>query len=296
MVKEISTGVHTSRALSRYRHPTSDAIIDFRGRVLAHYRDHARDLPWRKTGDPYKILVSEIMLQQTQVSRVMGKWERFVDTFPDFTRLAAAPLIDVLTVWRGLGYNRRALYLMETARVVVLQYGGRLPDSPDDLVKLPGIGPNTAGAIAAFVFNLPSVFIETNIRSAFIHHFFTERDRVRDAEILPLIEAALDRDNPRIWYWALMDYGAMIKEITENPSRRSARHTRQSPFSGSNREIRGAILKLLVAANRETGRGEMTEAEIISALPMEPGRIHTSLTRLIEEGFIVRERGRCRIP
>jgi A/G-specific adenine glycosylase len=270
-------------------------IARFRDTVLSHYRAHGRDLPWRRTSDPYRILVSEVMLQQTQVSRVAEKFGPFVEQFEDFSALAAAPLIEVLSFWKGLGYNRRALYLKETARIVVDRFAGRLPDLPEELAKLPGIGGNTAGAIAAFAFNRPVVFIETNIRSVFIHHFFPDTADVRDSRILPLVEATLDRENPRVWYWALMDYGTMLKETTANPGRRSAHYARQSPFSGSNREIRGAILKRLIDAGRPGVCGAMTETEIIAALTMDPERIRKVLAQLISEGFIIGERGRCRI-
>ncbi len=268
-------------------------VSAFRKTILSHYRAHGRDLPWRRTDDPYAIFVSEVMLQQTQVGRVAEKFGPFIERFPDFATLAAAPLADVLSYWRGLGYNRRAIYLKEAARVVVEQYGRRLPDSPDELTKLPGIGRYTAGAVAAFAFNQPAVFIETNIRSVFIHHFFADAADVRDAEIMPLVEATLDRENPRRWYWALMDYGSMLKERGENPSRRSTHYTRQSPFVGSDRQIRGAILALLI---QETGQPRgMTVPEITAALPMDNGRIQENLARLIEEGFIVVDAGRCRI-
>ncbi len=190
--------------------------------------------------------------------------------------LAAAPLIEVLSCWKGLGYNRRALYLKEIARIVIDQYAAKLPDSPDELVKLPGIGSNTAGAVAAFAFNRPVVFIETNIRSVFIHHFFPDTADVRDSRILPLVEATLDRDNPRVWYWALMDYGTMLKETTANPGRRSAHYSRQSPFPGSDREIRGAILE---TAGRGRQRRRLTDAEIVVALPMEEER--TGFNRML---------------
>jgi A/G-specific adenine glycosylase len=270
-------------------------IARFRDTVLSHYRAHGRDLPWRRTRDPYQILVSEVMLQQTQVGRVLEKFEPFVERFDGFSALAAAPLIEVLSHWKGLGYNRRALYLKEIACIVIDQYAAKLSDSPDELVKLPGIGGNTAGAIAAFAFNRPVVFIETNIRSVFIHHFFPDTADVRDSRILPLVEATLDRDNPRAWYWALMDYGTMLKETTANPGRRSAHYSRQSPFSGSDREIRGAILKQLIGAGRPGVCGAMAETEIIAALTMDPERIRKVLAQLISEGFIIRDRGRCRI-
>jgi A/G-specific adenine glycosylase len=271
--------------------PSKAQISAFKKTVLKYYHTHGRDLPWRRTDDPYKVLVSEVMLQQTQVSRVLGKWERFVRAFPDFACLAAASLAEVLIEWRGLGYNRRALYLKEIARVVSLRHAGKLPDSPEDLVKLPGIGANTAGAILTFAFNRPTVFIETNIRSVFIHHFFADRTEVKDTQILPLVEATLDMAEPRTWYWALMDYGSMLKEMTENPSRKSAHHVRQSTFKGSDREIRGAILRLFVQADGH----RLSVSDIVAALPMEADRIKALLSDLLAEGFIVKEGRRYRI-
>lgn len=274
-------------------HVTPDDIASFRQTVLAHYRAHGRDdLPWRNTHDPYRVLVSEVMLQQTQVARVVEKYGPFIVRFPDFTRLSAAPLAEVLAHWKGLGYNRRALYLKETARIVVDRHSGRLPDRPEELRKLPGIGPNTAGAVIAFAFNRPVVFIETNIRSVFIHRFFADRTDVRDAEIIVLVEATLDRANVRVWYWALMDYGVAVKQMTQNPGRRSAHYARQSAFAGSDRQIRGAILRLMIDAGQNGAGAGMTEVEIAAALGEQTRRIHKILGDLIEERFIIRRRGR----
>ncbi len=214
--------------------PTKEQAAAFRETVYAWCRAHPRPLPWRETVDPYAILVSEVMLQQTQVDRAVGKYAGFLDRFPDFATLAAAPLQELLAAWQGLGYNRRAVALKKCAEAVTERHGGVLPDSVDDLQALPGIGPYTARAIAAFAFGMPTVFIETNIRAAFIHHFLGDREGVRDAEILPLVAATLDRSHPRAWYNALMDYGAMLKKAHGNPARRSAHHVRQSPFKGSN--------------------------------------------------------------
>jgi A/G-specific adenine glycosylase len=291
MTKGTSSAVRKDQTKPRDRRLTPGDIAAFQQAVLSHYREHGRDLPWRRTRDPYRILVSEVMLQQTQVGRVIDKFDVFIGRFPDFATLAAAPLIEVLSHWKGLGYNRRALYLKEIARVIMEQHSGRLPDSAGELVKLPGIGKNTAGAIVAFAFNYPSVFIETNIRSVFIHHFFGDTTLITDARIIPLVEQTLFREDPRTWYWALMDYGSMLKGRAENPGRKSAHHTRQSPFKGSDREIRGAILGLFVGA----GPAGLTESAIISALDMAPDRVRANLARLIEEGFVVRQRGRCRI-
>jgi A/G-specific adenine glycosylase len=208
-------------------------------------------MPWRKTKDPYRIVVSEIMLQQTQVARVEKYYGPFLRQFPDFRSLARADARDIVRAWSGLGYNRRALSLWRLARAVSEKYGGRLPCQRDALEKLPGIGKATAGAIMAFAFNMPEPFIETNIRRVFIHFFFPNRKKVEDDEIMAIIEKAVDVENPREWYWALMDYGAMLglraaKKGIRNPNMRSAHYKRQPKFSGSDRELRGKILRTVL--------------------------------------------------
>jgi A/G-specific adenine glycosylase len=262
---------------------TPDAIHTFQINIYAYYENHGRQLPWRETNDPYRIIVSEIMLQQTQVPRVLAKYEKFIRTFPDFTALAQASVQEILRVWQGLGYNRRALALKKTAEVVVSHYSGVLPAEPAELLKLPGIGPYTAAAIAAFAFNRPVMFIETNIRTVFIHCFFHDQTVVKDREILPLIEQTLDTSNPRRWYYALMDYGAMLKQQYRNPNRRSAQYQKQTPFKGSNRELRGMILRTLTAHSR------ISEAELVAKLNAAPERVNHALKQLVAEGFIIRD-------
>lgn len=228
------------------------AITEFHRDVYDHYRRHGRDLPWRRTIDPYHIFVSEVMLQQTPVERVLKKYPQFTDAFPNWQSLARATLRQVLTVWQGMGYNRRALYLRQTAAIIIQQHRGRVPRDPSVLEQLPGIGPYTARAIGVFAFNQPAVLIETNIRAVFIDHFFPNKKQVADKEIVPLIAAALDQKNPRRWYLALMDYGAMLKRTLPNPGRRSAHVFRQSRFVGSDRQARGLIVKTLLVHPRLT--------------------------------------------
>lgn len=267
--------------------PQVDAgeIVAFRELVHDYYLRSGRSLPWRETADPYAILLSEIMLQQTQVDRVREKYWEFLAAFPTLESLAAAELAQVLSVWQGLGYNRRAVALKNCAQAVVERFAGRLPAEVALLESLPGIGPYTARAVAAFAFGILSAFIETNIRSVFILHFFPGRESVRDSEILPLIEAALDRERPRDWYYALMDYGSMLKRTRTNPSRMSAHHVRQSPFRGSNRERRSLILRSILAAPG------ITEAELTRALPEAADSLARNLEHLEREGFIRREAG-----
>ncbi len=254
----------------------------FQDLVYRYLTVHGRSFPWRNTFDPYRILVSEIMLQQTQTSRVTGKYERFIEAFPDFASLTHAELNDVLALWQGLGYNRRALALKKLAEIVVRDYGGELPDSLGALTALPGIGKATAGSILAFAFNKPIPFIETNIRRVFIHFFFQDRRGITDSEILPLVEKTLDKENPRQWYYALMDYGAMLAGHVPNPNRKSAHYTRQSRFEGSERQIRGMILKALIA------NGPLSEKALIKRLGVDAGRVEKNLAELEKEGFLVR--------
>ena len=260
-------------------------ILAFQKMVLAHYEEHGREMPWRETTDPYRILVSEMMLQQTQVERVMIKYPAFIHAFPDFVSLGSATLGDVLKLWKGMGYNRRAVFLQKCATRVIEEYNGRLPAEVDVLSTFPGIGHATASSIAAFAFNIPVVFIETNIRRVFIHFFFNSTDTVSDAEILPLVEKTLYHENPRIWYWALMDLGSSLRKKVPNPNRRSAHYTKQSPFEGSDRKIRGALLKILISNQY------FKEDEIIGYIAEDPDRVNRILCALESEGFIERTNG-----
>jgi A/G-specific adenine glycosylase len=224
------------------------------------------------------------MLQQTQTERVIQKYEEFIDLFPDFDTLASATLRDILGVWMGLGYNRRAKALKELAERVVTDFGGSLPPRVKDLVTLPGVGRATASAVIAFAFDKPVVFLETNIRRVFLHFFFRGRDDVKDREILPLIEETLDTQNPRDWYYALMDYGVMLKTKYPNANRRSAHYRKQPPFEDSDRRIRGGVLRTLL---RE---GSAAECVIARRLGMGPGRLRKVIKDLEKEGFIRKER------
>lgn len=220
-------------------------IRQFRRIVLAHFEKSGRTFPWRNTRDPYAVLVSEVMLQQTQTSHVAPFYRRFLKRFPTVRVLAKASLADVYAAWAGLGYNRRAKYLRDAAKEMEERHGGNVPQDFEELRKLPGIGSYTAAAIRAFAWNLPAVFLETNIRTAYIHHFFSDTRVIADRELLPLIEATLDKKDPRRWYSALMDYGAHIKERGVRINRKSAHYVRQKPFQGSVRQARGKILRAL---------------------------------------------------
>ena len=259
---------------------TALEVRRFQKKVYDHFAQAGRDFPWRKNINPYRVLVSEIMLQQTQVERVIEKYQEFLVAFPDFPSLAKAPLPRLLAIWSGMGYNRRALSLKSLAQKVVDEHRGRLPSEPDLLLTLPGIGPYTAGAVAAFAFNKPVVFMDTNIRRVHIHEFFHDRARIHDEELVPFVLRTMDAANPRKWYNALMDYGAMLKKEHANPNRKSAHYARQSPFENSNRQARGTILKVLVAES------SLSVPQIVKKTGIDEERVSKNILALIEEGFI----------
>ncbi len=259
---------------------TEAQIRAFRKKIYEYFDTNGRDLPWRKCLNPYRVLISEIMLQQTQVERVIKKYREFLSVFPNFTALASAPLPKLLALWSGMGYNRRALALRALAQKVMEDHGGKLPSDPEKLIALPGIGTYTVGAVCTFAFNKPMVFMDTNIRRVYIHEFLCAGKNIHDSELIPIVEQTMDRANPRKWYNALMDYGTMLKQKHINPNRKSVHYIRQSPFENSNRQVRGKILKVLIA------RSPLTTAQIVKTSGIDPERIHKNLVQLAEEGFI----------
>lgn len=313
----------------------SDADIrEFREAVYAFYRQNGRhDLPWRNTDNAYRVLLSEIMLQQTQVSRVGQRYVEFLDLFPTLEALAGAPLREVLAAWSGLGYNRRARFLHELAQIVVSDYGGRLPESADELRRLPGIGEYTASAVACFAHGKAEVVLETNIRRAIIYSFFAvapsepdmrsgdhdlatrqeqrqlfvaesfasgaavrfpsssqefyprvSRDPVHDRDVKSVASQVLDTDSARHWNYALMDYGEVIGRTVPNPNRHSAHYRKQSPFKGSKREVRGALVRALSSVPHAS------ESVLAEQTGFSPGRISSALQALHQEGFVEQEK------
>jgi len=256
---------------------------------MSHYRSGARSFPWRDTRDPYAILVSEFMLQQTQTDRVVPKYLALLAAFPTVQDLASAELADVLALWVGLGYNRRARFLHETARAIVSAHGGRVPDDAEALDALPGIGPYTARAISTFAYGRRHAFIETNIRSVFIYFFFKDLEDVSDREVLGLVEETLPDEGCRDWYYALMDYGAALKRSVENPNRRSKHYARQSRFEGSPRQARGAIVRAL------TAHGKADVDLIVADSGIERERIVSALETLMRDGIVAEKGGVYRI-
>lgn len=266
--------------------PTRDDLELFRKAVYEHYRRFGRSLPWRRSRDTYHILVSEIMLQQTQVARVLPKYEQFLGLFPDIHSLARASLARVLQAWQGLGYNRRAVALKRIAMRLVEEFDGKIPDDPGVLATLPGIGPATAASIVVFAFNKPAVFLETNIRTAFIHHFFPRATTVSDEKLAPLVKRSLEGQEPRRWYNALMDYGATLKKTHGNAGRKSSTYRTQGPFQGSNRQARGMILRAMTAAGHPVSARNLAET-----LGMDEDRVISLLVQLGREGFLKRSAG-----
>jgi len=283
--------------------------------VAAEGRELYRDLPWRRTRDSYAILVSEVMLQQTQVPRVLERYDDWLADFPTLEALAAAPLEAVLRAWQGLGYNRRAIALKRTAeQVVAAQVAAHasarvagddvstaeptpatLPSDELALRALPGIGPATASGIRAFAFDLPGVYLETNVRAVVLHELFAERDGVADKEIVPILAAAVAQAGrqgiaPRDWYYALLDYGSHLKRTVPNPSRRSAHHTRQSTFAGSVRQKRAWVLRAVMASPGEPSEAyavDLATAETAAGREApDPGVVLGILEALEIEGFL----------
>ena len=239
-------------------------------------RELYRDMPWRQDTRPYYVLVSELMLQQTQVDRVIPKFEAFIAKFPDEKVLATASLADVLKEWQGLGYNRRAKFLHEAAKKIV-ELGG-FPSDEAGLVLLPGVGKNTTGAILAYAYNQPAIFIETNVRAVYIHHFFADSDQVDDKDIRAVLEQTLDHKHPREFYWALMDYGSWLKKQGIGPSR-SKHYKKQSPLKGSVREVRGQIITIL-------SEGETT-LPLLAARYDGDARFESALNGLVADGLVL---------
>jgi len=259
--------------------------VKFQNIIWDFYRKHKRNLFWRKKITPYNVFVSEVMLQQTQAARVEKKFPEFIEHFPDFASLAKASNKKLLKAWQGMGYNRRALYLKKAAEIIITKYKGVIPREPDVLDDLPGIGKATARSIIVFIYNIPLAFIETNIRRTFIHHFFSDRTNIDDKDILPLVEKTLDKDSPREWYYALMDYGSHLPKITTNPNTRSKHYTKQSKFKGSDREIRGAIVRSILKTS-------LTLDELEKKTQLERNRLYANLLTLQKEGFVMEKRGK----
>ena len=217
----------------------------FQRTILDWYKDNKRNLPWRNTKNPYRIMVSEIMLQQTQVSRVLPKYKEFLQAFPDIKTLAECKDSDLLAIWSGLGYWRRARFLKEACKAIIKDHNGKFPKDTKTLLTLPGIGPYTAGAISCFAFGNTEAFIDTNIRRVYLHFFFKDKTDIHDADILKIAEKAIPKDDPANWHWALFDYGALVLK-DKKINKKSRHYAKQSKFEGSFRSYRAKLMRNLL--------------------------------------------------
>lgn len=258
---------------------------EFMELLWAKSRELYRDMPWRSDTRPYYVLVSELMLQQTQVDRVKPKFAAFIAAFPDEKALARASLADVLKQWQGLGYNRRAKFLHEAAKAIVAR--GSFPNTHDELVKLPGVGKNTAGAILTYSFNRPVIFVETNIRTVYIHHFFADNFEVDDREIIEKLSETLDPDHSREFYWGLMDYGSELKRQGVRNISQSKQYKKQSPLRGSVREVRGQIIAALA-------QQEIDEKTLQTLVTFDE-RFAPALASLVKDGLVTKTKNRLHL-
>ncbi len=260
------------------------SIRAFQSLIWDYYRRHARPMPWRESSNPYHIYLSEVMLQQTQVTRVLPRYLQYIKRYPTIAKVAQAPSAQLLQIWQGLGYNRRAVNMGRACRLMMAHHSGKVPQRREELLALPGVGAATAGAILVYAFGKRIPFIETNIRRLFIHFFFAEHpatDSIADREIMPLIEQSLPRRKLRHWFYALTDYGARLARQRPNPNRRAQAYRQQSAFAGSHRALRGAIVRYVLQ------EGALSRPLLCERLPTY-GRIQVerALAELAAEGMI----------
>jgi A/G-specific adenine glycosylase len=269
---------------------TSEGYEAFIRTILGFYEAHGRRFDWRETSDPYRILLSEVMLQQTQTIRVIPKYVLFLSLWPTFKDLSQAPLDQLLFHWKGLGYNRRALNLRKSA-MVSERWGWTLPKEQDELRSLPGVGKATAAAIGAFSYHERTIYLETNIRRVLLHCFYPDQEGVKDKELESLLAHLVQRvEDPKQWYYALMDFGVLLKGLIPNSNVRSAHYTKQAKFENSNRQIRGQLIHLLA----DTGAKEQDQVTSLLSR-FEEERVMYCLVQLVKEGFVEETEGTYRI-
>lgn len=268
---------------------STEQLICFKNTVWNYSLDNHRSMPWREDTRPYYVVVSEFMLQQTQVTRVLDKFPVFIERFPDFASLAGAALADVLAQWSGLGYNRRAKYLKEFAEAIQNRYGGQVPQEQKLLTALPGMGKATAAAVLSYSYNACLPYIETNVRTVLIHHFFAGRDNVSDAELMHVAQLCWDSERPREWCWALMDYGTYLKKTAASVNMRSKHYTKQTKFEGSDRQQRGKIIKKLTGKKSDI-------PELSRQLNIDESYAAQLLNGLLRDGLVAEDAGVYGLP
>ena len=259
-----------------------------RARILRWYAANGRDLPWRYTHDPYAILISEVMLQQTQVSRVLPKYAAFLARFATLEALAAAPLAEVLREWQGLGYNSRAVRLQRCAQAAEAAAGAgpvRLPETLNELRRLPGVGPYTARAILIFANNADLAAVDANVRRVLTHELELPHD-LPAASLQAVADAMLPPGRSRDWHNALMDYGALVLTARATGI---APTSRQSPFFGSRRMYRARCVRLLLAGDRDLG-------ELAGLLDLPAGELEAIASALERDGLALRKGERLTLP
>lgn len=266
-------------------------IPQFQKIILDWHKKNRRDMSWKNTKDPYKILVSEVMLQQTQVARVLPKYKEFLKEFPTLQVLAKASDKKLLRVWQGLGYWRRALGLKNTAKAILKEYKGKFPKDPKVLETLPGIGPYTARALACFAFDHSEAFLDTNIRRVYLHFFFPKKKNISDKQILKIAQKAIpsiSSHNSRLrypittsrkWHYALFDYGATVLK-DKKVNKQSRHYTKQSKFAGSFRSFRTKVIHFLLEQPQQTATKTKIRQLLKTAKnPYAPEKILASLEK-----------------
>lgn len=283
----------------------TDKKKQFNKTLFAWHKNHYRDMAWRRTHDPYEILISEVMLQQTQVERVREKYTLFLKQFPNVQALASAPLGEVLRSWSGLGYNRRAKYLHECAKIVTREHKGKFPKTYEELILLPGVGMSTAGALLAFAFRKETPMIDTNIRRILIRVFFPHCQGVAltmpsDKELYVFAAGLIPEGKGRMWNYAMLDLGASLCSARGHTDDcpLTPLHGRvgdfvykkpQKKFAGSDRFYRGRILAQLAA-------GSASSKQLQSELMLDDTALQVILTKLIIEGLVVEIKSRYSLP
>lgn len=268
---------------------SAEQIAEFQQTVLAKGRELYREMPWRSDTTPYFILLSEIMLQQTQVPRVMQKFAEFIEAFPTLEDLAHADFQEVLAHWSGLGYNRRSRFLHQTAQKIV--DNGSFPTDEAFLRSCPGIGENTAASILVYAFNQPLIFLETNVRTVLIYTFLhNQTEKIDESVLHDLAKQTLYAENPRQWYWALMDYGTYLKKTEGNFNKMSKKHTTQSKFEGSFRQKRATVLRCLLQ------KGPLDVSEISELIGYDLSLVQELIDALQKDKMVTEVEGRITIP